>query len=319
MGQYLARRLLLFIPTLIGASLLVFVLVRLVPGDPALLILTGSSGDIPFTQQEYDNLRASMGLDKPMYLQYISWLGRFVTLDWGKSLYYNSLIVDELKPKMILTLELAIVSMAIATVSAVFMGVLAAVRQDTFVDRAIMVFSVTGLAVPTFVMGLLVLLFLVKVFQWFPPLGTVYVWDDPWTNLKTLAWPILVVAYFNNAAITRMTRAQMLEVLRQDYMRTARAKGLIESLVVYRHGLRNAVLPVVTLFGLQTGALVGGALVIETVFSLPGMGRFLIESIQRRDYPIVEIIILIIAFAFVTINLLVDLSYGLLDPRIRVR
>ena len=319
MGQYLARRLLLFIPTLVGASLLVFVLVRLVPGDPALLILTGSSGDIPFTQEEYDSLRATMGLDRPMYAQYISWLGRFVTLDWGKSLYYNSLIVDELKPKMILTLELAVLSMAIATVSAVFMGVLAAVRQDTLVDRAIMVFSVTGLAVPTFVMGLLVLLFLVKVFQWFPPLGTVYVWDDPLTNLQTLAWPVLVVAYFNNAAITRMTRAQMLEVLRQDYMRTARAKGLIESLVVYRHGLRNAVLPVVTLFGLQMGALLGGALVIETVFSLPGMGRFLIESIQRRDYPIVEIIILIIAFAFVTINLLVDLSYGLLDPRIRVR
>ena len=319
MGQYLARRLLLFIPTLVGASLLVFVLVRLVPGDPALLILTGSSGDIPFTQEEYDSLRATMGLDRPMYAQYISWLGRFVTLDWGKSLYYNSLIVDELKPKMILTLELAVLSMAIATVSAVFMGVLAAVRQDTLVDRAIMVFSVTGLAVPTFVMGLLVLLFLVKVFQWFPPLGTVYVWDDPLTNLQTLAWPVLVVAYFNNAAITRMTRAQMLEVLRQDYMRTARAKGLIESLVVYRHGLRNAVLPVITLFGLQMGALLGGALVIETVFSLPGMGRFLIESIQRRDYPIVEIIILIIAFAFVTINLLVDLSYGLLDPRIRVR
>ncbi len=319
MGQYLARRLLLFIPTLIGASLLVFVLVRLVPGDPALLILTGSSGDIPFTQQEYDNLRASMGLDRPMYAQYISWLGGFVTLDWGKSLYYNSLIVDELKPKMILTLELAVLSMSIATVSAIFMGVIAAVRQDTLVDRAIMVFSVTGLAVPTFVMGLLVLLFLVKVFQWFPPLGTVYIWDDPLTNLRTLVWPVLVVAYFNNAAITRMTRAQMLEVLRQDYMRTARAKGLVETLVVYRHGLRNAVLPVVTLFGLQTGALVGGALVIETVFSLPGMGRFLIESIQRRDYPIVEIIILIIAFAFVTINLLVDLSYGLLDPRIRVR
>ena len=319
MGQYLARRLLLFIPTLIGASLLVFVLVRLVPGDPALLILAGSSGDIPFTQEEYENLRASMGLDRPMYVQYITWLGRFVTLDWGKSLYYNSLIVDELKPKLVLTMELAILSMAIATVSAVFMGVVAAVRQDTFVDRAIMVFSVTGLAVPTFVMGLLVLLFLVKVFQWFPPLGTVYVWDDPITNLKTLAWPVLVVAYFNNAAITRMTRAQMLEVLRQDYMRTARAKGLVETLVVYRHGLRNAVLPVVTLFGLQTGALVGGALVIETVFSLPGMGRFLIESIQRRDYPMVEIIILIVAFAFVTINLLVDLSYGLLDPRIRVR
>ncbi len=319
MGQYLARRLLLFIPTLIGASLLVFVLVRLVPGDPALLVLAGSSGDIPFTQEEYDNLRASMGLDRPMYVQYITWLGRFVTLDWGKSLYYNSLIVDELKPKLVLTMELAILSMAIATVSAIFMGVVAAVRQDTFVDRAIMVFSVTGLAVPTFVMGLLVLLFLVKVFQWFPPLGTVYIWDDPLTNLKTLAWPVLVVAYFNNAAITRMTRAQMLEVLRQDYMRTARAKGLVETLVVYRHGLRNAVLPVVTLFGLQTGALVGGALVIETVFSLPGMGRFLIESIQRRDYPMVEIIILIVAFAFVTINLLVDLSYGLLDPRIRVR
>ena len=319
MGQYLARRLLLFIPTLIGASLLVFVLVRLVPGDPALLILAGSSGDIPFSQEDYDNLRSRMGLDRPMYVQYISWLGRFVTLDWGTSLYLNSPIVDELKPKMVLTLELAFLSMAIATVSAVFIGVLAAVRQDTIVDRSIMVFSVTGLAIPTFVMGLLVLLFLVKVFQWFPPLGTVYFWDDPLTNLKTLAWPVLVIAYFNNAAITRMTRAQMLEVLRQDYMRTARAKGLVESLVVYRHGLRNAVLPVVTLFGLQMGALMGGAVVIETVFSLPGMGRFLIESIQRRDYPIVEIIILIIAFAFVTINLLVDLSYGLLDPRIRVR
>ena len=319
MGQYLARRLLLFIPTLVGASLLVFVLVRLIPGDPALLILAGSSGDIPFSQEEYDALRASMGLNQPIYIQYLNWLGQFVTLDWGKSLYYNSLIVDELKPKMILTLELGILSMALATVSAIFMGVLAAVKQDTIIDRAIMVFSVTGLAVPTFVMGLLVLLFLVKVFSWFPPLGTVYLWDDPMTNLRTLVWPILVVAYFNNAAITRMTRAQMLEVLRQDYMRTARAKGLIESLVVYRHGLRNAVLPVVTLFGLQMGALLGGALVIETVFSLPGMGRFLIESIQRRDYPIVEIIILIIAFSFVTINLLVDLSYGLLDPRIRVR
>ncbi len=319
MGQYLARRLLLFIPTLVGASLLVFVLVRLIPGDPALLILAGSSGDIPFSQEEYDALRASMGLNQPIYIQYLDWLGQFVTLDWGKSLYYNSLIVDELKPKMILTLELGILSMALATVSAIFMGVLAAVKQDTIIDRAIMVFSVTGLAVPTFVMGLLVLLFLVKVFSWFPPLGTVYLWDDPMTNLRTLVWPILVVAYFNNAAITRMTRAQMLEVLRQDYMRTARAKGLIESLVVYRHGLRNAVLPVVTLFGLQMGALLGGALVIETVFSLPGMGRFLIESIQRRDYPIVEIIILIIAFSFVTINLLVDLSYGLLDPRIRVR
>lgn len=320
MGEYVLRRLLLFIPTLLGLTLLIFVILRIVPGDPAAAILSGTSGEVPYTQQDLEELRARLGMDRPLHVQYLTWIRGIVTLDWGRSLFNtNQGVFQEISKRFLLSMELALLAWVMATCMGVLVGIIAAVRQDTPADYASRAFSVLGLSMPTFWVGTLVIIFLSRVLNWLPPLGFKYLWESPVDNLAQLIWPALALSYFLNASVARMTRTQMLEVMRQDYIRTAVAKGLRERSVVLRHALKNALLPVITISGIQLGHLLAGTVVMEQIFSLPGMGRLLIDSINRRDFPIIQGIVFSMGFIFVTMNLLVDMAYGLLDPRIRYR
>ncbi len=316
MTQYLIRRLLYIVPILLGASILIFALIRIAPGDIAVLIMEGGGAGTA-SQEQVEKLRIELGLNKPIHEQYFDWLGHIVKLDMGKSLWTNRPIIEEIKSKYPITMQMAVIAVLLSLVIAIPVGVLSAIYQDTWIDYCFRIFTVTGLAIPNFWMGILIILALVAWFQYTPPLGFVPFWVDPWKNFQQMVWPSVALGYRLSAIVSRMTRSQMLEVLRQDYIRTARAKGLTARVIVYRHALKNALLPVVTITGVQLGALLGGTVVTETVFNIPGMGRQLIEAINFRDYPMVEAIVLISALTFAFLNLLVDLMYVWLDPRVK--
>lgn len=316
--QYIVKRLLLMIPTLVGAALVVFLLMNVVPGDVALLILGGDQGgDINI--HELARLRTQLGLDRPLYEQFLSWLWGVVRLDFGTSLWTRAPVWEELMIRLPLTLQIALFATVISTIIAVPLGTLAAVRQDTWIDYVVRVFSIGGLAVPAFWTGILLILFLVVYFEWSPPLVFVPLWEDPWENFKQLVWPIVTVGYRNAAVATRLTRSAVLEVMREDYIRTAWAKGLEERMVVAKHTLKNAMLPVVTIIGAEFAFLLGGLVVTETVFTLNGLGSFIVDAILHRDIPVIQTLILLTAFAIVFVNLIVDLLYAWLDPRISYR
>jgi len=317
MHTYLMRRLLMLIPILVGVSLLVFIIMRMVPGDVATMILMGPSGELGARQEDIAALRHKLGLDRPLPIQYLSWMQGMLTLNVGESLWSGKPVFEEVLERLPLTLELALLSVLISACIALSTGVLSAIRQDTWVDYVFRAVSIAGLSVPNFWMGTLVILILSRYFFWSPPLGYVHVYEDPLTNLQQLIWPALVLGYSLAAVTSRMTRSSMLEVLREDYVRTAWAKGLTEPAVVMRHAFRNALLPVLTLSAIQLGTLIGGTVIMETIFTLPGIGRYLVDSIFHRDYPVTQTIITIMAVKFVFINLIVDLLYGLIDPRIR--
>ncbi len=318
MWQYIVKRLLLMIPTLIGAAALVFMLMNIVPGDIALLIIGGDQGG-DIDPQELANLRENLGLDRPLLIQFFSWLWGIVQLDFGTSLWTGAPVMEELAIRFPLTLEVAILATLVTIIIALPLGTMAAIRQDSWVDYVIRVFSIGGLAMPSFVTGLLIILFLVIMFQWTPPLEFVSLAEDPWENFKQLVWPIITVGYRQAAVVTRMTRSTVLEVMREDYIRTAWAKGLQERIVVVKHTLKNAVLPVVTILGTEFAFLIGGLVVTETVFTLNGVGSFVVDAIAHRDIPVVQSLVLLIAFSFVFVNLVIDLFYGWLDPRISYR
>ncbi len=318
MWQYIVKRLLLMIPTLIGAAALVFLLMNIVPGDIALLIIGGDQGG-DIDPQELANLRENLGLDRPLLIQFFSWLWGIVQLDFGTSLWTGAPVMEELAIRFPLTLEVAIAATLVTIIIAVPLGTMAAVRQDSWVDYVIRIFSIGGLAMPSFWTGILIILFLVIMFQWSPPLEFVSLAEDPWENFKQLVWPIITVGYRQAAVVTRMTRSTVLEVMREDYIRTAWAKGLQERIVVVKHTLKNAVLPVVTILGTEFAFLIGGLVVTETVFTLNGVGSFVVDAIAHRDIPVVQSLILLIAFSFVFVNLVIDLFYGWLDPRISYR
>jgi peptide/nickel transport system permease protein len=316
--QYIAKRVLLMIPTLLGAALVVFLLMNVVPGDIALLILgSDQGGDI--NVQELARLREQLGLNRPLYAQFGSWLWGIVRLDFGKSLWSGQPVLEELWIRLPLTLEVAILATLVSTLIAIPLGTLAAIRQDTWVDYGVRVVSIGGLAVPAFWTGILIILLLVVYFDWSPPLVFVSPFEDPWENFKQLVWPIVTVGYRNAAVITRMTRSTVLEVMREDYIRTAWAKGLHERMVVVKHTLKNSMLPVVTLIGAEFAFLLGGLVVTETVFTLNGLGSFVVDAILHRDIPVVETMVLLTAFFIVFVNLVVDLFYAWLDPRISYR
>ena len=317
MRTYIIRRLLLFLPTILGVSLVVFIILRIVPGDPAFVMLAGYEGEGTFTEADLERVRKNLGLDDPIYLQYIKWIWGAVRLDFGDSFFTNTPIWDEVGPRLPLTLQFAFMAIFFAFIFALPMGVISAVRQDTWADYGLRIFSIIGLAMPTFWVAALVILALTIWFNWIPPLGYTAPWVDPWRNFTQLIFPAIALAYSTNAVTARITRSQMLEVLREDYIRTAMAKGLRERIVIYRHALKNASLPVITLFGVQFAALLGGSVVVESVFSLPGIGRMLIFAINLRDFPMIQFLVTFIAFIFLTVNLIVDLLYGWLDPRIR--
>jgi len=315
---YLAKRLLLIVPTLLGVASLVFVIMRVIPGDVTLLILGGDQAG-RIDRSQLAALQRQLGLDQPLLVQFGTWLWGVVRLDFGTSLWTGRPVVEELLIRLPLSLELAVLATIVSVLIAIPFGMLAAVRQDSWVDYLVRVISIGGLAIPSFWVGILVILFLVIFFGWGPPLEYTPPWVDPWANFQQMVWPVVTVGYRYAAVTTRMTRSTVLEVLREDYIRTAWAKGLRERAIVIRHALKNAMLPVITLIGTEFAFLIGGLVVTETVFTLNGVGRFVVDAVAHRDYPVVQALVFLIAFGFVIVNLLIDLTYAWFDPRIRYR
>ncbi|MCH7713638.1 MAG: ABC transporter permease [Chloroflexi bacterium] len=316
MQQYTIKRVGLFIPTVLLVTVLVFVLMRWIPGDPALAILEDEGGG-SYTQEDLARLRHEIGTDRPIVVQYVNWMSGVVQGDFGDSLWFRAPVMGELKDRIPVTVELAIFAMALAMVVAIPLGVVSAIKPNSAIDYGARVFTLAGIALPTFFTAILIILFLVRLFNWLPPLGYEKVWVDPMSNLQQMLFPALALAGYDMAFIAKVTRSAMMEILREDYMRTARSKGLTERMVLARHGLKNAFLPILTISGWQFGRLFGGTIIIETIFLVPGMGRILIESIGHRDYVMIQAVVVIIGLSIVTINLLIDLLYGWLDPRIR--
>ena len=318
MLRYIVKRLLLMIPTLFGVAVLIFLLLRVVPGDvvEARYLTQGSQ----FQSQELMNLeRKKLGLDQPIWKQFTRWMGGVLRLDFGTSMWTGSPISEEIRLRFALSLELALLATIVATLLAVPLGILAAVKQDTWIDYAVRVFSIAGLAMPSFWLGILMILAMLIFFHWLPPMVFTPLWVNPWDNLAQLIWPALAVGYRYSAVATRMMRSSMLEVLREDYIRTARAKGLWLKLILSRHALKNAMLPVITVIGLEFAFLLGGLVVTEQVFNLNGLGLLFVEAISHRDYTLTQALVLIVAAVFIFINFATDIAYAWLDPRIRYR
>ena len=315
MRQYALKRIGLFFPTILLVTVIVFVVMRLIPGDICLAIL--SDGEASFTQEELIDCRVELDLDKPLAIQYFDWIGGAVQGDFGDSLWFKAPVMEELGERIPVTVELTILAMLIAVAFAVPLGIVSALKPESWVDYAARVFTLVGISMPVFLVAILMILFLVHFFNWLPPLGYKTLWEDPGANLQQMIFPAVALALYEMAFVARVTRSAMMEIIREDYMRTARAKGLSESVVVFRHGLKNALLPVLTTSGWIFARLFGGTVIIETIFLVPGMGRILIEAIFQRDYTMIQAEIVIIALFIVTIHLVVDLLYGLLDPRIR--
>jgi peptide/nickel transport system permease protein len=316
--RYLAKRFLLMIPTLLGVAVLVFVLLRVLPGD--VVEMRFASGQNQFVDQKMlDMERAKLGLDKSIPQQFVAYLTGLLRLDLGRSMWTGSPITEEIKLRFALSLQLALMATLVATVLAIPLGIVAALRQDTWIDYAVRVFSIAGLAMPSFWLGIVLILGLLVVFKWLPPMVYTPFWVDPWQNLAQLVWPALAVGYRYSAVATRMTRSAMLEVLREDYIRTARAKGLWTKLILTRHALKNAMLPVLTVIALEFAFLLGGLVVTEQVFNLNGLGLLFVQAIAHRDYTLTQALVLLVAATFIIVNFLVDLTFAWIDPRIRYR
>ena len=318
MFQYVARRVLLFIPTLLGVTIVIFLLVRLVPGDIA-EILVFDAGNLPPAEVERQiaEIRSELGLDKPVVTQYLSWIGHFVTGDFGFSYWERRPVAEIIGDRFPISMELAVLTLILTMLWSVPLGVISAVKQNTWWDYIVRVLSIAGLSLPLFLTGILILYFLIAFFSWLPPLEYYGFFERPMDNLSQLIWPAIAQALYISAPITRLTRSQMLDVIREDYVRTARSKGLNNRVVVYHHALRNALLPVVTFIGWWGGRLLGGIVIMEIIFGIPGMGTSLIDAVNHRDYPTVQAIVLLLALIFLLINLTIDLLYAVLDPRIR--
>lgn len=303
------------IPTLLGVAVLVFLLMRVIPGDIVELRFTleGSAVSDEFLAKE----RARLGLDKPLITQFIEWMWGIIRLDFGVSMWTESPVTEEIALRLHLSLQVAIMATLLAILISIPLGTLAALKQDTWIDYAVRIFSIAGLAMPSFWLGILMILSMLIFFHWLPPMFFTPFLEDPWKNLSQLIWPALAVGYRYSAVATRMTRSSTLEVLREDYIRTARAKGLWDRIVIVRHAVRNAILPVITVLGMEFAFLVGGLVVTEQVFNLNGIGMLFVESIARRDYTMTQALVLLVGFTFVFINFLVDLLYAWFDPRIR--
>jgi len=311
---YVTKRLAIAVLTLLGMSIVIFVLLRLAPGN-IVDILFDSAGYVSLEDKAL--IEKDLGIDKPIWAQYVEWLRAVVTGNLGKSYRYDQPAWQLIKPMIPVTVELAVLATLISVLLGVPTGVLSAVRQDTMLDYALRVFSLAGLSMPSFWLGMVIILGLVGWLGWIPPMVYVSPTEDFKLHLVQFFLPALAVGYRSSALIMRITRSAMLEVLREDYVRTAWAKGQASRAVIWRHALKNAILPVVTVIGIEFAFLIGGLVVTETVFNLPGVARFLVEAILWRDYPIVQNLVMLIAIVVVLSNLAVDLLYGVLDPRVR--
>ena len=317
MRTYVLKRLLLMVPTLLGVATIVFLLLRVLPGDVVLLRLAGEGGRVADDVLRAERTR--LGLDQALWRQYLDWLWGLGRGDFGLSMWTGRPVAQEIRIRLGLSLELTLLATLLAAAVAIPLGILAAVRRATWLDYLLRVFTLSGLSMPSFWVGVMLVLVLLRVFRWSPPLTFTSLWEDPVANLSQLIWPALVVGFRSAALAARMMRSALLDVLGDDYVRTARAKGLAEQAVVRRHAVRNALLPVITVVGLESAVILGGLVVTEQVFNLNGLGKLLLEAVTRRDYTLTQALVMLSASAFVVMNLLVDLCYAWLDPRIRYR
>jgi peptide/nickel transport system permease protein len=315
--KYLIKRFLLMLPTLFGVALVTFLLIRVIPGDVVELRYSGDRGAV--SQEILDRERARIGLDQPVWKQFLTWIGGVVRLDFGTSMWTGAPILEEIKLRFMLSLQLAVMATIVAVLLAIPLGVLSALKQDTWIDYGVRIFSIAGLAMPSFWLGIVLILLMLVVFKWLPPMVYTPFWTNPVQNLAQLIWPALAVGYRYSAVATRMTRSAMLEVLREDYIRTARAKGLMQKLILSRHALKNAMLPVLTVIALEFAFLIGGLVVTEQVFNLNGIGLLFVQAVAHRDYTLLQALIMLVAGAFIVVNFVMDVAYAWLDPRIRYR
>ena len=312
MTSYILRRLLGVVPVLILVAIAAFLLVHLVPGDPALVML-GSDA----SPQQIQTLRTQLGLDRPLPEQFVIWVREVMRGNLGESFFLGRPVTRALLERLPATLQLALLSLLFALLIGIPAGLLAAVRQNTWWDQWVMAVAIGGVSVPSFWLGLaLILVFSVQL-GWLPSGGYAPLWQEPWQGLRSLILPAVSLGFMQAALIARMTRSSLLDVLRQDYVRTARAKGVHHWLVIVRHALKNAMIPIITTTGTAFGVLLGGAVVVETVFIYPGLGRLVVLAVQRRDYPLVQGALLLISVIYVMVNLMVDILYGVFDPRIK--
>ena len=317
MRTYVLKRLLLMVPTLLGVATIVFLLLRVLPGDVVLLRLAGEGGRVAEDVLRAERVR--LGLDQALWRQYLDWIWGLGRGDLGLSMWTGRPVAQEIRIRLGLSLELTVLATALAVAVAIPLGTLAALRRATWLDYVLRVFTLSGLSMPSFWIGVMIVLLLLRLFRWSPPLTFTSLWENPVANLSQLIWPALVVGFRSAALSARMMRSALLEVLGDDYIRTARAKGLAERAVVRRHAVRNALLPVITVVGLESAVILGGLVVTEQVFNLNGLGKLLLEAVTRRDYTLTQALVMLSASAFVVMNLLVDLCYAWLDPRIRYR
>ena len=315
MLRFILHRFLLMIPTLLGVAILVFFMLRMMPGDPVQIMLEGAN----VSKEVFEAERARLGLDQPAYLQFFKWFAAVLQGDFGVSMWTGRSVAYEIGIRLELSLQVAVMATILAILLALPLGTLSAIFKDTWIDHVIRMFSIAGLAVPSFWLGMIIILLLLTWFSWIPPLTFTPFLTDPWTNLSQLIWPALAVGYRYSAVSTRMMRSSILEVLQEDYIRTARAKGVTERLVVARHAMRNALLPVVTVIGLEFAFLIGGLVVTEQVFNLNGIGRLFVQAVARSDFSMVQSLVLLVSVFFVLINFVIDMLYAFLDPRIRYR
>jgi len=316
MFWYIVRRLLLVIPTLIGVAVAVFFLIRVMPGDVVVVKLRADGAAI--SEETIQAERKRLGLDKPLYVQFVDYMVGLTRFDLGKSLWTGEPVTKEIAIRMPVSFQIAIMAGIIAVLIAIPLGTISALYRDSWVDHAVRVVAVSGLAIPSFWLGMLIILALLSMFNWLPKIGYVPFWQDPLGNLAVTIWPAASVGYRYAAVATRMMRSSLLEVMREDYIRTARAKGVWTRLIMSRHALRNALLPVVTVIGLEFAFLIGGLVVTEQVFNINGIGKLFVDATARGDFNLIQGLVLLIATIFIFVNLLVDLLYGWLDPRIRL-
>ena len=315
MLRYTLNRLLLMIPTLIGVAVLVFFMLRVIPGDVVEVKLRGDGGNV--SQEMIDMERHRLGLDKPLIYQFKDWMVGLVTLDLGTSMWTDRPVTEEIALRLELSLQVAIMASIFAVLLAIPLGTTAALMRGTWIDYAVRIITIGGLSIPSFWFGMLIMISLLYFFNWLPPITFTPIYVDPVANLTQLIWPALAVGYRYCAVVARMIRSSLLEVLNEEYIRTARAKGVFEKLVISRHALRNALLPAITVIGIEFAFLIGGLVVTEQVFNLNGIGMLFVQSVSRNDFTLIQAMVMMIAAAYVVINLVVDLLYAVFDPRIR--
>ena len=315
MLRYTINRVLLMIPTLIGVAVLVFFLLRVVPGDIVEIKLRGDGGSV--TQETIDMERKRLGLDRPLPTQFADWMVGMATLDFGNSMWTERPVVTEIAGRLELSFQVAIMATLVAVLLAIPMGTMAALFRDSWIDYTVRILTIGGLSIPSFWFGMLIMLTLLSLFNWLPPITFTPIYVDPVANLTQLIWPALAVGYRYCAVVARMIRSSLLEVMNEDYVRTARAKGVYERLVISRHALRNALLPAITVIGLEFTFLIGGLVVTEQVFNLNGIGQLFVQSVSRNDFTLIQGMVMLIAAFYVFVNLAIDLLYAVFDPRIR--